>query len=584
MKPRACTAPWLLALSLLLASDASASKLRLQAEAVYRLQKSVPLDVMSAIVGKDQSIHLDNLTAVITEMAVTRAATRASQSTGQSQTGLVLEEMQMLFDMQNAHLQAQKATNQQQLDALPPLFASCDGLIAEGSFDTGEAKIVKLSEEHKECRKSEANVYDEKEVICGTQLTALHGVMTTRCQIYAEVDKIPQSSHCAASSSDANALEWYERIIKELGEAKAYLVQSQEACSKATNEHAAQDALCTESTSNHSGALTQCNLVQESLDQKACATWEANGRHCAIYDGCYDQENITFHETMAVVKLQEESMKNESIQLQVLKCMLATFDMSEEDQQIAMENCKGSSFSPDGVDINYPTVPAKMSCSQASMANKPGTAEYEATHYTGLPAQALAKACTASCCPAPSEVSGSQVLLAAKSKAEEQVATFKAVPQCFSFRRAMTPLDPAGASNTSSILDCQKKCSQKADCAFFTYFHDGRCHLANAKSTGQVQSGAVSGPADCKEVPSSCYAFNRKYASIVSLGDLARVTVASTEECQKLCFKQPGCEYWTLWWDMGCQLAGGGAELQSQAGTVTGPRLCQDSQSEEHVA
>mmetsp|Transcript_34790 Transcript_34790/g.63337 ORF Transcript_34790/g.63337 Transcript_34790/m.63337 type:complete len:577 (-) Transcript_34790:98-1828(-) len=571
MKLRACVALWLAAWL----SDVAASKLRLHDEGLHRLQKFLPL----ATLGKaedNESLNLKHLQDAIAQMA----AKRSSQTVDQSD--LVIEDMQELFKQYEAKLQGQKTSSQQHLDALPALFHACEALKEQVQGSTGGSllevdSIGKFSESHKECRKKEAVAYGEKETSCGF-VQALDSVKTTRCDIFQAADKIPQSTVCAAEQQDYKAEVWYDRVITQLTNARAALLDSKKQCDDATSEHAVQIEICTNASQNHSTIQSNCNLAQQSLDQAACAQHESGLRRCDSYYQCHDREALAYQDTIATVQTQEASMKQTYLQLQIVGCMLKTFDLSEADQKTEKEKCRSATYSTDDLVINYPPIPAKTSCAPPQNFLKPSTPEYEAHEYTGLPANAPAKACTATCCPAPSKAQAAAAALRLKHASlvtfkTQQAGAFQAVHQCFSFRHAMNPLDRRSgtASNTSSAHECQKKCSLSHGCSFFTYYFDGSCYLSDGKSSGRAQPGAVSGPADCKGVPSNCYGFNQKYVPSI---DKARVTVASAEDCQKLCFHQPGCLYWTMWWDMSCQLAAAGAEPHAQAGTVTGPRLC----------
>lgn len=49
----------------------------------------------------------------------------------------------------------------------------------------------------------------------------------------------------------------------------------------------------------------------------------------------------------------------------------------------------------------------------------------------------------------------------------------------------------------TSPEDCQTRCQQTTDCAFFSYWNDGGCHLSLAGATAVEEHGVISGPPSC---------------------------------------------------------------------------------------
>jgi len=71
---------------------------------------------------------------------------------------------------------------------------------------------------------------------------------------------------------------------------------------------------------------------------------------------------------------------------------------------------------------------------------------------------------------------------------------------CFENNKKYTPLDMSGQVRTvnSSAATCQQRCASVPECAHFSWWGDGGCHLQDASSSVQAATGATAGPPDCQ--------------------------------------------------------------------------------------
>jgi len=117
--------------------------------------------------------------------------------------------------------------------------------------------------------------------------------------------------------------------------------------------------------------------------------------------------------------------------------------------------------------------------------------------------------------------------------------TTQAPPPCFTInaRRHPTEYDQVIRTVETSPQDCQTRCSQTADCAFFSYWNDGGCHLSKAGATEAEEHGVISGPPSCS-ANAAAYArtgkicFNAPSDNVTCLHDTARwSSAAQTGTC-----------------------------------------------------
>mmetsp|Transcript_46129 Transcript_46129/g.142705 ORF Transcript_46129/g.142705 Transcript_46129/m.142705 type:complete len:118 (+) Transcript_46129:349-702(+) len=56
-------------------------------------------------------------------------------------------------------------------------------------------------------------------------------------------------------------------------------------------------------------------------------------------------------------------------------------------------------------------------------------------------------------------------------------------------------------SHADSADQCQERCARMQGCAFFTFWHDGGCHLHSENAHPKQAVGAIAGPKACPGQP-----------------------------------------------------------------------------------
>lgn len=82
-----------------------------------------------------------------------------------------------------------------------------------------------------------------------------------------------------------------------------------------------------------------------------------------------------------------------------------------------------------------------------------------------------------------------------------------ALSDCFEHDFGYEPMNMPGKERIAlnSMEECHRRCKQTANCAHFTWWSDGGCHLQDERAKKKKQPGLTSGPPNCKEtVPRHC--------------------------------------------------------------------------------
>jgi len=139
-----------------------------------------------------------------------------------------------------------------------------------------------------------------------------------------------------------------------------------------------------------------------------------------------------------------------------------------------------------------------------------------------------------------------------------------------------------GRSQENSAQDCQQRCRSTTDCAYFSFWPDGGCHLQDASAEYHTSETVVTGPAQCivtsgtttTTTTTTCtYAEGQRMPEDMDGQDRSQEN--SAEDCQQRCATTTNCAYFSFWPDGGCHLQDASAQLQSSGnGAVTGPAQC----------
>jgi len=155
---------------------------------------------------------------------------------------------------------------------------------------------------------------------------------------------------------------------------------------------------------------------------------------------------------------------------------------------------------------------------------------------------------------------------------------------CFEQGVSYEPLDGAGLrTSQASAQACHRKCQETDECATFTWWPDGGCHLQAAGVTEYgsftptmvraVGPYVISGPQDCPLIltttttTTTCYKAHSEYEPL-DMHNQSRSSEGSIEECIQRCHSVEGCAHIAYWEDEGCHLQDAAATLKRGSTTA----------------
>ena len=112
-------------------------------------------------------------------------------------------------------------------------------------------------------------------------------------------------------------------------------------------------------------------------------------------------------------------------------------------------------------------------------------------------------------------------------------------------------MEGARKETVEDEFECQERCARTEDCAWFSYWPDGACHLQDKHAVEATAAGPIAGPKRCQ---APCFEKNIQYGPTPDMPHTERTTVKSALECQARCAAIQGCAHFTYWPDGGCHL------------------------------
>eukprot|EP00440_Ansanella_granifera_P021337 gb/GFBE01023163.1/.p1 GENE.gb/GFBE01023163.1/~~gb/GFBE01023163.1/.p1 ORF type:complete len:1520 (+),score=233.79 gb/GFBE01023163.1/:1-4560(+) len=241
-----------------------------------------------------------------------------------------LLENTVLPDITAAHAEAQI-----ELDSLSAGFESC----------LGPSGTAGLSQEHRQCRGSEADTKTKMDKLCNV------------------ADSLAASGSSYALSEEARR-----------------------SCSAGRDKHDAQ--------------RQRCNDIQRRLDDTSCQTWVFG--QCETRSSCWENARHDYLDGNSTIAEGEFRRKSQWELMERTTCILDAFGKPNIEDEI--QSCRHKSHDLHHLDLNYayfvsspPRLPEEPPACPAQ-GLRPGTIEYELQEYGALPANAPAAPCEASCC------------------------------------------------------------------------------------------------------------------------------------------------------------------------------------------
>lgn len=280
----------------------------------------------------------------------------------------------------------------QKMAAFENLFSVCETNRNAGmqAAVSKQQEVPALASSHVACRTEESVKLADKNA-CTASLQTSRLVRTTGCDIVIHYGSDDSTSLCAPRLSETPE-QYNRRMIFEF-KARLETIRSQKSlCQNASTAVSSQQSACTQEETDWQQKRQSCNSAQETLDNKACEFGLMMNSTCEAYKTCRSQTMYSFSLANETTHRSQRSLRAEYQTLKRVECLLDSIGGSSEQLQRCMEII----FDASHLKVNHSEPPDCQPCE--TLAEQPGTAEYNQTVYASLPESAPAAPCTASCC------------------------------------------------------------------------------------------------------------------------------------------------------------------------------------------
>lgn len=272
------------------------------------------------------------------------------------------------------------------------LFSAC-----ERNREAGERDILKKQQEvpalassHATCRAEEAVKFVDKKA-CNASLQTSRLVQSTGCDIVIRYGHDESTSLCAPKLTET-AEQYNRRMVSEFKSRLDTIRLQKSLCQNASSAVTSQQNACAQEEAALQQKRLACNRIQESLDGKSCEVGLMMNSTCQAYHTCRSQTMFSWGLALNTTRWSEHSLREEYSTLKKVECLLDNLGGDQTQLDACMTQLVDSSH----LMVNETEPDDCQACQM--LAERPGTPEYEQELFAGLPADAPAAPCTASCC------------------------------------------------------------------------------------------------------------------------------------------------------------------------------------------
>merc|ERR1719163_1332558 len=302
-------------------------------------------------------------------------------------------------DMMVKVLAAHKS-NQEELDKLGAVVTKCSTTRDASLTDAAKFTTTYTTKSplHKDCRKSEADLYNQA-VTCHQEWKAAKGLMKAECDGFAQTSKELGSTTTNEGIAKKAVGEDVETYVYRLhatfcggadfkGGYKDKFDIAKGKCDKATKDFNDKDAECKKLDKDWGAKRDTCNSIQEEMDEAACkATLEIKDT-CETYAECHEVTVKAYSDAEKLIRPEEVDRKAEWRGLRRMLCLMDAFvDGKVTDAEVTV--CQNKDHKPEAnekLSLKYFTIPDMEKC---DVPNKyPGSVEYVKAEFEGLPTNA----------------------------------------------------------------------------------------------------------------------------------------------------------------------------------------------------
>ncbi|CAE7226361.1 unnamed protein product [Symbiodinium natans] len=339
--------------------------------------------------ARSSAPYLRSLEATLLAMAQ-----NTSQIPSQLLHGVKSDVMTMVSNELKPRIITEHSQIQSQIAEFSGLFAKCEEVRGVGlneSYSEQQA-IPVLIANHKACRKQESALQDRLSA-CRTALQSSRLVDASTCESARLLDRIPEASVCSALNGES-AEAYHQRMLDVFRDRLKNIRIRRLLCQNTTGALHLQESACDTQAREVEEQRTSCNLMQRQLDASACDLSMSMNTTCSKYQACRSQATLSYDLVRNTVKARESNLHDEWKALKHIECILEA--MVGSNIMSAAQECGRAIYSVAHLMVVYITMPPCQACED--LAEVPGTADYNATVFADIPANAPVTECAASCC------------------------------------------------------------------------------------------------------------------------------------------------------------------------------------------
>eukprot|EP00930_Biecheleria_cincta_P063181 TRINITY_DN48684_c0_g1_i1.p1 TRINITY_DN48684_c0_g1~~TRINITY_DN48684_c0_g1_i1.p1 ORF type:complete len:411 (+),score=78.68 TRINITY_DN48684_c0_g1_i1:98-1330(+) len=278
------------------------------------------------------------------------------------------------------------------MEAFTKLFSACETQFAKGNQAAAakQQEVPCLTKRHASCRAVEAVKFADKNA-CNASLQTSRLVQTTGCDIVIHYGQDESTSLCAPKLTET-AEQYNRRMVAEF-KSRLDTIRSQKSlCQNASVAVSSQQNACAKEERDLQQQRQSCNRIQETLDSKACEVGMMMNSTCQAYQACRTQTMYSWSLAHNTTEWSVHSLRQEYMTLRKVECLLDSLGA----EQSQLELCLTQPYDGSHLQVNS-SAPLECQACQ-TLAELPGTPEYEQAVFASLPPEAPAAPCTASCC------------------------------------------------------------------------------------------------------------------------------------------------------------------------------------------
>lgn len=317
------------------------------------------------------------------------------------------------------------AANQKELFKLSAEVSKCGSTknVQVSKANTIKALYVKFSPLHKTCRAGEDGVLREKNA-CWEEEADKKKIMDLKCKTFSMVSRQlgdQQAGRQIMKKGGSEATESYVNRVasticgscvgkgcslhksitsKDKPQKCGYdpytcgcgftckFNKAKDACEQATADWKQHNKKCRVADKEYSDKRSECDSLQDQMDNSACKRAVGMKDACESYAECYVDRRSAYHSLEKMVRSEEKDRKAEWKGLKRMRCLIEAFAGGKVTNS-EISNCKKKTHGTDHLIIKYPKIVAQVGCEVPHLY--PNTPSYKAENFAPLPTLAKGK-------------------------------------------------------------------------------------------------------------------------------------------------------------------------------------------------